>query len=63
MESLDANTREELRDSSYDRLVGEHVSNIMKIFLEKKRVITLSQMLHGWIKSTKLRHETKMLGF
>jgi len=60
---LDANTREEFRDSSSDRLVREHVSNIMKIFLEKKRVITLSQMLHGGIRHTKLRHETKMLGF
>ena len=35
----------------------------MKIFLEKKKVITLAQMLHGWIKHTKLRQETKMLGF
>ena len=52
--TLEYATKEEFRNSTLDRTIREHVSNIIKLYFVQKSVITQDQILHGLIKYKKL---------
>ena len=63
LRGLDYATQEEFRNLTPYRTIKEHVSNIIKLYLEQQSVITQAQILHGLIKHKKLKCTTKLLGF
>ena len=63
LRGLDDATQEEFKNSTPDRTIIEHVSNIIKLYFEQKSVITRAQILHGLIKQKKMKCATKLLGF
>ena len=63
LRGLDDATQEEFRNLTPDRIVREHVSNIIKLYFEQQSVLTQAQILHGLIKHKKTKRATKLLGF
>ena len=63
LRGLDDAIEEEFGNSTPDRTIKEHVSNIIKLYFEQQSVITQAQILHGLIKHKKLKRATKFLGF
>ena len=60
---LDASTREDLREHSPNRIVREHVNNIIRLYFNKNPIVTQAHILHGLIKHMKLKCATKLLCF
>ena len=50
LRGLDDVTQEEFGNPTPDRMIREHVSNIIKLYFEQQSVITQAQILHGLIK-------------
>jgi hypothetical protein len=55
LENLEENKNEELGVSILHQIMRKHVGNIVKLFFEKKLVITKVEILHGFGKIDKIK--------
>lgn len=63
IESLDASTQEELGNPIPNQTVGDHIHNIIRLYIQQHLVITQAQILHGSLKHKALKRATELLGF